>query len=317
MLSNNDGNKSNLYSLCWSRLPIRERRRSCRSCAQTILLARSLTESTLVHSYAPQEIKQPCDASSFSSQSPSNHLAREHSATKVELFDSIIRSGDGCPARDTARSRRQSRVSREIVSSSQGSRNLSSHGAHSDPLALPDSSLSHLPTAEWQSRLSRRLAVNAPLATSSAGHANSFHSSPTFDMSGIPFSRRRRLDSSPLGDRKHTQLDWNEMYDMDGLTGEDLCPVLWVSLLTHETDDSEGDISEDTSGGIGQLSLDENQQVWPTISTCRARELTDSPGQIPRESQWTPFCRQKRPGRRLSPRRIKASTFAYNEGPVL
>lgn len=54
-------------------------------------------------------------------QGPSGRRSQPDGATKEDFFASILKSSEGGGAsRDSARSRRQSRVSREIVSSAQG-----------------------------------------------------------------------------------------------------------------------------------------------------------------------------------------------------
>jgi hypothetical protein len=53
-------------------------------------------------------------------QGPTGRHNRPDDATKEDFFASVLRSSGTSPVRDTARSRRQSRVSREIVSSNQG-----------------------------------------------------------------------------------------------------------------------------------------------------------------------------------------------------
>jgi hypothetical protein len=74
----------------------------------------------------------------------------------------------------------------------------------------PDTSLSFIPTAEWQTRLSERLAASGALSKP----LNAKGSCPTFDPSGTPLVRRRRLDLSPE-DTDCNQPNWNEMYTMD------------------------------------------------------------------------------------------------------
>ncbi|KAF8078976.1 fungal-specific transcription factor domain-containing protein [Lyophyllum atratum] len=133
---------------------------------------------------------------------PSGRRNQPDGATKEDFFASILRSSESTtPSRDSARARRQSRVSREIVSSNQ------------------DNGLSVIPTKEWQDNVSNHLASSSKYSSA-------------YDNSRFP--RRRRLES-----HSQSQPDWNDMY-------------------TIETEEEE---IKDTTEGIGELSLDENQEV--------------------------------------------------------
>ncbi|KAF5368636.1 hypothetical protein D9758_002174 [Tetrapyrgos nigripes] len=113
---------------------------------------------------------------------PAGRRYQPQGATKEDFFASVLRSnGPSSSGREQSRSRRQSRVSREKVSS------------------LQDRGLSVVPTQEWQDSLSHRLA--------SSSHSSSPSS---FFAPGSSSSQRRRLDSeSP------THPDWNNMYTFD------------------------------------------------------------------------------------------------------
>ncbi|KAJ7246249.1 fungal-specific transcription factor domain-containing protein [Mycena haematopus] len=141
---------------------------------------------------------------------PSGRLEQPGAATKEDFFASILRSS-GSPQSDTSRSRRQSRVSREKVSS------------------IQDRGLSVVPTKEWQDNLSSRL-------TSSASGSRI----PSFDISGVPLTQRRRLNTPSNG--VPAQPDWKNMYTMEGSEQEELSPKECVE-------------------GMGALSLDEHQEV--------------------------------------------------------
>ncbi|EGN91754.1 hypothetical protein SERLA73DRAFT_80157 [Serpula lacrymans var. lacrymans S7.3] len=161
---------------------------------------------------------------------PSGRLHQPVGATKEEFFASIFRSNEAS-TRDLARSRRQSRVSREIVSSAR------------------DDGLCTVPTAEWQDRLSARLASAGsmsgirPHGLPAPFQGISFHS-PTLDPQGAPPSQRRRLNTCSGTGPSQGYPDWNDMYTMDALS------------------DSEGtDESNDPTDAFGQLSLDENREV--------------------------------------------------------
>jgi len=152
---------------------------------------------------------------------PAGRRTQSAGATKEEFFASILRSNKMSIGRDSSRSRRQSRVSREIVSSTQ------------------DHGLSVVPTKEWQDNLSARL-VAAGAQTSAYGSIVR----PTNDDS-ISNTQDGRLEDSSDGDPVNTdnptQPDWNGMYTLE--PGGD-------------TDD---DFQVDAEG-IGHLSLDEHSR---------------------------------------------------------
>lgn len=148
---------------------------------------------------------------------PSGRRCQLPGATKEDFFASILRSSETDNSRDPSRSRRQSRVSREIVSSSQ------------------DHGLSVVPSKEWQDNLSSRLAfLSAPSVKFGS-----------YSGSNIPWdstrhaSQKRRLNES-IGNVP-TPPDWSSMYTID-----------------PATDAAEFD---ETTEGLGQLSLDEHQEV--------------------------------------------------------
>lgn len=120
---------------------------------------------------------------------PSGRLSQPAGATKEDFFACIFRSNEAS-ARDSPRSRRQSRISREIVSSSR------------------DNTLSTIPTSEWQDRLS------ASLTRDPVGHHGP---STAYNLTGAPLQQRRRLDV-PSTSRSPHQPNWNEMYTMDALS---------------------------------------------------------------------------------------------------
>ncbi|KAG1871132.1 fungal-specific transcription factor domain-containing protein [Suillus tomentosus] len=120
---------------------------------------------------------------------PSGKLSQPAGATKEDFFACIFRSNEAS-ARDSPRSRRQSRISREIVSSSR------------------DNTLSTIPTSEWQDRLSASL---------TRGHVGHHGVPPAHNLSGPPMQQRRRLDVPSTSSGPH-QLNWNDMYTMDALS---------------------------------------------------------------------------------------------------
>ncbi|KAF9015674.1 fungal-specific transcription factor domain-containing protein [Cyathus striatus] len=143
---------------------------------------------------------------------PSGRRSQPADATKEDFFASILKSNESSGTRDSSRSRRQSRVSREIVSSSQ------------------DHGLSVVPTKQWQDNLSNRLA-----STSSSMNYNLYPASST-EQDISPITQKRRLDTFPAGGMSRSDL--NTMYTVDA--GADY---------------------QKTTEGMGELSLDEHQEV--------------------------------------------------------
>ncbi|KAF7337482.1 Zn(2)-C6 fungal-type domain-containing protein [Mycena sanguinolenta] len=92
-----------------------------------------------------------------------------------------------------------------------------------------DRGLSVVPTKEWQDSLSSRLASSA-----------SGSRIPSFDISGVPLTQRRRLNSPSNG--VPAQPDWKGMYTLEGSDHEENSPKECVE-------------------GMGALSLDEHQEV--------------------------------------------------------
>jgi hypothetical protein len=108
---------------------------------------------------------------------PSGRLQQPNDATKEDFFASIMRSNERSPvpssSQGSTRSRRQSRISREVVSSTQ------------------DNTLSIIPTTQWQD------SVSSLLSSQTSGRRQS--SSHTYDeLSGEPASQRRRINGTWL-----------------------------------------------------------------------------------------------------------------------
>lgn len=121
--------------------------------------------------------------------------------TKEDFFASVLRSNEQSPSpsRDPSRSRRQSRISREKVSS-----------------AL-DRGLSVVPTPEWQDGLAARLA-GSPSGSSGAPSPSQLYGLPSSSSStldGEPLQQKRRLNTTP------SDPDWNNMYTMDPATDDE------------------------------------------------------------------------------------------------
>ncbi|KZV76951.1 hypothetical protein PENSPDRAFT_741072 [Peniophora sp. CONT] len=152
-----------------------------------------------------RDILNRVDAGPFG---PTGRLNHSVAVTKEDFFASIMNSAEVAQTRDPSRPRRQSRMSREIVSSN-------------------NSSLVS-PTLEWQDRLSNHFARIGPVSRDRS-----------VDMSGLPYSQRRRLDGErPSGSG---QPDWDRMYRLD-----------------KQSSDTE---EEEATNGLGQLSLDENKEL--------------------------------------------------------
>lgn len=149
---------------------------------------------------------------------PAGRISQPAGATKEDFFASILKSNGSSSARDPSRSRRQSRVSREIVSSTQ------------------DHGLSVVPTKEWQDNLSARLASSGAQASGYGCIVNSL------DADDISATQERRHDGMSEGETLNgegqSQPDWNGMYTLE---------------QAGDTDE----ISQAAIEGIGHLSLDE------------------------------------------------------------
>ncbi|KAG6332065.1 hypothetical protein ID866_7019 [Astraeus odoratus] len=181
---------------------------------------------------------------------PSGRLTQAMGATKEDFVACIFRSNEGS-SRDASRIRRQSRISREIVSSSSTA-----------------NSLSTMPSAEWQDRLTTLLTKS----TREQGKINK--PAPPRTSQGGPVTQRRRLDEhvtipSPV------QVNWNEMYTLDRLSGEptNIGHGIVANSLTYPDSD---DVDESRAiTAFGQLSVDENQEVHP-FSESPLRKFTCS-----------------------------------------
>ncbi|KAF8808141.1 hypothetical protein BYT27DRAFT_7190259 [Phlegmacium glaucopus] len=135
---------------------------------------------------------------------PSGRRSQPPDATKEDFFASILRSNEAAHI-DSSRARRQSRVSREIVSSNQ------------------DHGLSVVPTKEWQENLSKRLAFGSNPDTRPP------------DNITVPVMQKRRLNGT-----NDNQPKWDSLYTIEPTPEDDV---------------------KSTFEGMGQLSLDENQEV--------------------------------------------------------
>ena len=134
------------------------------------------------------------------SQGPSGRRSQPADATKEDFFASILRSNEAAQV-DSSRARRQSRVSREIVSSNRGLYPLL-HRPFINSQLLLDHGLSVVPTKEWQENLSRRLAFGS--------NANTC---PLDDIDA-PVIRKRRLNGT-----NDKQSGWDSLYTIDPTPG--------------------------------------------------------------------------------------------------
>ncbi|EPQ60261.1 hypothetical protein GLOTRDRAFT_134976 [Gloeophyllum trabeum ATCC 11539] len=152
---------------------------------------------------------------------PAGREKQKSDASKEDFFVSFF-AGEASSARDRSRPRRQSRVSREIVSSREESTKLP------------------VPTMDWQDKLSHRLAAPASHGHTSFGLTSAvFPDRSKYDQSGRPVSQRRRTNGS-VGEGG----DWRG-YAHDNLTDSD----------------SDSIDSETENQSFGQLSLDENSEA--------------------------------------------------------
>ncbi|KAI0652011.1 fungal-specific transcription factor domain-containing protein [Trametes meyenii] len=147
--------------------------------------------------------------------------------TSDRFYASLVQVPEHAPARDDRRSRRQSRVSREIVSQ--------------DPTALAT------PTREWQEQLSRRLTYGNQLTTASTSLSPISRPSSSTGSSNEYARARRRLDYGPR---------------YSGQSGHaPAIPQSWDNLYTlPDTQAGEPNTMDDTAEVFGHLSVDDNKE---------------------------------------------------------
>ncbi|KAF7966216.1 hypothetical protein HWV62_39477, partial [Athelia sp. TMB] len=146
-------------------------------------------------------------------------------ATKEDLLAQIFKSNESASAssRDAARLRRQSRISREVVSSSQ------------DTIPM------QVPTPEWQDRISTLLA-------SAAGTGS------TFNAEGPLAQRRRTGDASVFN-----QFGSTSEFGMG--QGQDAWGAMYTMPPSGGAQSDSDDAADDAAEGVGHLSLDENSEI--------------------------------------------------------
>ncbi|KAI0669742.1 fungal-specific transcription factor domain-containing protein [Trametes maxima] len=156
-----------------------------------------------------------------------SRLEQNTDTTSDSFYASLVQVPDHAPARDDRRSRRQSRVSREIVSQ--------------DPTALAT------PTREWQEQLSRRLTYGNQWTNASTSLSPVSRPSSSTGSSNEYARARRRLDYGPghPGQPGHVPL----------------MPQSWDNLYTlTDTQGGEPNTMDDTTEVFGHLSVDDNKE---------------------------------------------------------
>ncbi|KAI1788821.1 fungal-specific transcription factor domain-containing protein [Ganoderma leucocontextum] len=149
---------------------------------------------------------------------------QQQDPTSDSFYASLVEVPEYTPLRDDRRSRRQSRVSREIVSQ--------------DPTA------SATPTREWQDQLSRRLAHNSQWPSLSSPVSATSRSSSRADGGGTDQSRtRRRLSYGGSAQQQR----WDDLYTLPD-ANQPTCGPGNVPV-------------EDTAEAFGQLSVDQNKEL--------------------------------------------------------
>jgi hypothetical protein len=121
-----------------------------------------------------------------------------------------------------------------------------------------DRGLSVVPTKEWQDSLSNRLASSA-----------SGSRLPSFDISGVSLTQRRRLNDS--ANAVPAQPDWNEMYTLEG-SGACVTTLRGTSLIP--TSEQEEILQKECIEGLGALSLDEHQEVQPGLRVFSSTQFS-------------------------------------------
>ena len=144
------------------------------------------------------------------SQGSGGRMIQQQDPTRESFYASLIEVPQHTPVRDDRRSRRQSRVSREIVS--QGKRfelvlaeSRNTHGT-TDPTA------SATPTREWREQLAHRLAHGPQWAYSTSPLSPPSRSSSSAGGSTDYARTRRRLDWPPI------HQNWDNLYTMSDST---------------------------------------------------------------------------------------------------
>jgi hypothetical protein len=134
------------------------------------------------------------------------------------MFAQIFKTNESVSSRDAARLRRQSRISREVVSSGQGmSTGILELGRQG--MMISDNDPMPVPTKEWQDRIASQLANSSSASSSNYNRHFASHSS-NFDISGARNPQRRRMDDMSMADRMRFDLNWKNMYTMSPPSGK-------------------------------------------------------------------------------------------------
>ncbi|KAI0375162.1 hypothetical protein BV20DRAFT_985517 [Pilatotrama ljubarskyi] len=152
-----------------------------------------------------------------------SRLEQHPDTTSERFYASLVEVPEHTPVRDDRRSRRQSRVSREIVSQ--------------DPTALAT------PTREWQEQLSRRLAYGNQWAYASTSLSPISRSSSA-GGSNDPARTRRRLEYPGQPNIPLQQHNWDNLY-----------------TLPDPSQGPQPNTVDETAEAFGHLSVDENKEV--------------------------------------------------------
>ncbi|KAI0257234.1 fungal-specific transcription factor domain-containing protein [Lactifluus subvellereus] len=164
---------------------------------------------------------------------PTGRLSHSAAMTKEDFFASIMKSDVQHP-RDPSRPKRESRMSREIVSS--------------------NNSMLVTPTLEWQDRLSSRYALADKPETSDP--------LPRLNPGGQPPAQRRRLDKG-----SSAPSDWSGLYTLDPVSGDEVrsgvmtLEVAQLGLPSGLHLLSQADRTDERKiGGVWQLPM---ARIWP------------------------------------------------------
>ncbi|KAI8981384.1 fungal-specific transcription factor domain-containing protein [Trametes punicea] len=150
-----------------------------------------------------------------------SRLEQRQDTTSESFYASLVQVPDGTPYRDDRRSRRQSRVTREMVSQ--------------DPTALAT------PTREWQEQLSRRLNYGNQWSYTSTSMSPVSRSSSSAGGSNEYARTRRRLDYSG----QPSTLNWDTLYTLP---------------TSDPSQAGEPNTMDETAEAFGHLSVDENKE---------------------------------------------------------
>ena len=143
-------------------------------------------------------------------QGSGGRMIHRQDPSRESFYASLIEVPEHTPARDDRRSRRQSRVSREIVS--QGRRFMVVFAERCNAHRVTDPTASATPTREWQEQLARRLSHGTQWAYATSPLSPPSRSSSSAGGSTDYARTRRRLDWPPI------QQNWDNLYTMSDST---------------------------------------------------------------------------------------------------